>query len=105
MLEISTFMEMQQAGFAWDGLAVMSVLHACQQLGLAQPACRALEYMKNLDDNNNRQRSTAGWHVAGQRPPLTKPDAVAYRLAISACARGNAWQEGIRLLQELQDMG
>jgi len=39
----------------------------------------------------------------GARRPLRGPDAVAYRLVISACARGGQWSDGIRLLQELRD--
>ena len=39
----------------------------------------------------------------GARQPLRGPDAVAYCLVISACARGGQWSDGIRLLQELCD--
>ena len=103
-----------------DGLALMSVFHACQQLGLPSKACDVLEDMKALSSNSSTdkstssnqphrqhwqtQRSTAGWYVAGQRPPLMGPDQVAYQLAISACARGGAWQEGLRLLAELEQV-
>lgn len=96
--------EMRMAGWEWDGLALTSILQACQQLGLAQRALDTLQRMKLLVDGSisTRYRHTAGWERAGQRPPLTGPDAVAYRLAISACARGGAWRDGIRLLDELE---
>jgi len=91
--------EMQDSGYALDGLALTSVLHACQQLGKAS---LALEYLQRMKSMNTPwyERQTAGWERAGTRQPLSGPDAVAYRLAISACARGGAWQDAIRLLHE-----
>ena len=50
-----------------------------------------------------QERKTAGWKRMGARRPLRGPDAVAYHLVISACARGGQWSDGIRLLQELRD--
>jgi len=38
------------------------------------------------------------------REPLQGPDAVAYHLVISACARGGQWYNGIRLLEELRQI-
>lgn len=91
--------EMQDAGYALDGLALTSVLHACQQLGKAS---LALEYLQQMKSTATPwyERQTAGWERVGMRQPLSGPDAVAYRLAISACARGGAWQDAIRLLHE-----
>jgi pentatricopeptide repeat protein len=83
-----------------DGMALTSILHACQRLGLAQQAVYYLQEMKNLAHSHPVERSTAGWQVAGHRPALLGPDAVAYLLAISASARGGAWTQGIELLEE-----
>lgn len=105
-----------------DALAITSCLHACQQLGLAQEAMQYLNLMKEMEAStpirtrylndtfseasdkgrkspyNNRK--TFGWQRSGAKKPLQGPDEVAYRLAISACARGREWKEGIRLLNE-----
>jgi pentatricopeptide repeat domain-containing protein 1 len=91
--------DMQACGLQMDGMAITSALHACQQLGLAEEAVQYLELMKTVDQRDNRH--TAGRERIGSRQLLQGPDAVAYRLAVSACARGGAWQEGIRLLDEL----
>lgn len=88
---------MKDAGLAPDGIALTSILHACQQLGRGQEAAAYLEQMK---DCAQPERWTAGWKYAGSKQPLQGPDAVAYRLAISACARGGDWREGIRLLDD-----
>ena len=84
----------------FDGLAVTSCLHACQQLGLAEEAVRYLNVMKTLPASI---QSTARFERSDARQPLNRPDAVAYRLAISACARGGAWKDGIRLLEEYKN--
>lgn len=89
--------EMTKKNLGLDGLAVTSCLHACQQLGLADEALRYLEIMKSLPDVVEQ---TARLERSGARKPLCGPDAVAYRLAISACARGGAWKDGIQLLEE-----
>ncbi len=42
----------------------------------------------------------------GAKQALRGPDGVAYRLAISACARapgGHRWRDGIRLLNEMRE--
>lgn len=101
-LVVEQAQHMHQQGFAWDGLAFSSVLHACQQLGWWQLALEYLQQMKTAD--TYYQRQTAGWDIAGNKQPLQGPDAVAYRLVISACARGGAWQEGIRVLDEYCDL-
>ena len=52
-------------------------------------------------------RTTNGRHRKGAKQALRGPDGVAYRLAISACARapgGQRWQDGIRLLREMKDV-
>lgn len=89
--------EMTESGLELDGLSITSCLHACQQLGLADEAIRYLDTMKSLSQSN--KQTTRHQRYDG-RKPLSGPDAVAYRLAISACARGGAWREGIRLLEE-----
>jgi pentatricopeptide repeat protein len=94
---------------AMDGLALTSALHACQQLGLAQEALQYLQLMKVQQEEHShggdsQKKKTFGWQRQGVKQPLRGPDAVAYRLAISACARGGAWEEGIQLLEELRLM-
>lgn len=76
---------MQKEGFELDVRALSSCLHACQQLGRAEQALQLLEQMKALPTDKTQV-----------------PDAVAYRLAISACARGGKLLEGLRLLEELE---
>jgi pentatricopeptide repeat domain-containing protein 1 len=102
-----------------DGLAIMSCLHACAQLGKASEALYYLQLLKDLqqqkqqqqqqqqrnnykntNDNYNKNNNGTTDTVQMGRPPLLGPDAVAYHVAISACARGGAWQDGIRLLEE-----
>ena len=95
-----------------DGMAITSALKACQQLGYASMAMYYLNRMKLLMNHNNTSAdgttqqsnslapTTSGRERIGSKQPLQGPDAVAYRLAISACARGGAWQDGIRLLNE-----
>eukprot|EP00978_Attheya_sp_CCMP212_P023673 scaffold72985_cov52-Attheya_sp.AAC.4 len=114
-----------------DGMAITSALHACQRLGMADEAIFYLNLMKGLasnDDNNDAtsnnnnntntnassrngwekkrtQSLTQGRERKGGRQPLKGPDAVAYRLAISACARtprGERWIDAIRLLDEMR---
>jgi len=88
---------MKERGVPLDGLSVMTCLHACAELGLAYEGLRYLDMMKSVKEV---AQHTARYQRYGARKPLMGPDAVAYRCAISACARGGAWQEGIRLLQE-----
>jgi pentatricopeptide repeat protein len=92
--------QMEQRGFELDVLALTSALKACQQLGLAKEAVQYLDVMKTK--GNSYTRKTSGWKRMGVKQPLQGPDPVAYRLAISACARGGAWQEGIRLLEDFE---
>lgn len=108
----------EEYGVRLDGMALTSALKACQQLGLADEALEYLDRMKHLGDvnnmdnrasNGNRRSSssqtTRGRQWKGAKQPLRGPDGVAYRLAISACARapcGHRWQDGIRLLQEMR---
>lgn len=92
-------------GVRLDGMALTSALHACQQLGLAEEALEYLELMKQLGDDDDNSQITRGRQRMGAKQPLHGPDAVAYRLAISACARapgGHRWQDGIRLLNEMR---
>ena len=91
-------------GVKLDGMALTSALHACQQLGLAEEALSYLELMKQLGDDDTP--ITRGRQRLGAKQPLRGPDGVAYRLAISACARapgGHRWQDGIRLLNEMRE--
>jgi pentatricopeptide repeat protein len=90
---------MQARNLELDGLSVTSCLHACQQLGLADEALGYLHMMKFVAAPS---RQTFGLKRSGARKPLLGPDGVAYRLAISACARGGAWEEGIRLLDDFE---
>jgi pentatricopeptide repeat domain-containing protein 1 len=90
---------MQDRNLELDGLAVTSCLHACQQLGLAD---EALEYLHAMKFVAPPSRQTFGLKRYGAKKPLQGPDDVAYRLAISACARGGAWEEGIRLLDNFE---
>jgi pentatricopeptide repeat protein len=94
---------MREHGLELDGISVTSCLHACQQLGLADEALQYLRAMKSIIDHpTSAKPQTARLQREGARKPLCGPDAVAYRLAISACARGGSWREGIRLLDEYQ---
>jgi len=88
---------MRDRGLPLDGLSVMTCLHACAELGLAYEALRYLNLMKSVKEVTPQ---TAGYLRHGAKKPLMGPDAVAYRCAISACARGGAWREGIELLEE-----
>jgi len=88
---------MNEKSLELDGLAVTSCLHACQQLGLAEEAMRYLNLMKSLPDPCE---TTERYRRVGAKKPLIGPDSVAYRLTISACARGGAWREGISILEE-----
>ena len=102
-------------GVPLDGIALTSVLHACQQLGLADEAIECLETMKKLtDDEKNRynvesngiveERRTNGRMRKGVKPVLRGPDGVSYRLAISACARSpGRWRDGLRLLDDMRE--
>ncbi|KAL7549434.1 hypothetical protein ACHAWF_012701 [Thalassiosira exigua] len=107
-------------GVALDGVGLTSALHACQRLGLADEALGYLDRMKRLgdgeDDGGDEGGDDEGETKRGaekrrnrrrRRTPLRGPDGVAYRLAISACARsphGHRWRDGIRLLDEMRDV-
>lgn len=93
---------MEEKGLDFDTLALTSVLKACQQLGLAKEALYYLELMRAKATSDPYARKTSGWDRKGAKQPLRGPDAVAYRLAISACARGGDWKEGIRLLKDFE---
>ena len=98
VLEYAYFMESHDIPL--DGMAYTSALHACQQLSLGNAALEFLENMKHM--TVSQRRATLGRHRAGSRQALRGPDAVAYKLAISACARGRQWQDGIRVLKEYE---
>jgi pentatricopeptide repeat domain-containing protein 1 len=92
---------MRNFGVEIDGIAITSCLHACQQLGLADEALYYLDKMKSVHPVAPK---TARLQRSGARTPLDGPDEVAYRLAISACARGGAWKEGIGLLKDFKNV-
>jgi len=97
-----------------DGIALTSALKACQQLGLGYDAVRYLNKMKQLSiskkqsppvhSSNNDNYIKNDDHEYKGRRPLYGPDEVAYRLAISACARASLWKQGIRFLREMQSV-
>ena len=104
-------------GTGLDGMALTSAMHACQQLGLADEALHYLEAMKGLGERDGdggiatssgptSARNTNGRKREGARQALRGPDGVAYRLAISACARSpdGRWRDGIRLLDEMDEL-
>eukprot|EP00804_Cyclotella_cryptica_P010999 CCRYP_017491-RB/>CCRYP_017491-RB protein AED:0.04 eAED:0.04 QI:345/1/1/1/0.66/0.5/4/866/1015 len=109
----------KEYGVVLDGMALTSVLHACQQLGLADEALEYLELMKHLGDKDHEEtngggndssgggiaeRRTNGRMRKGAKQALRGPDGVAYRLAISACSRcPGRWQDGLRLLNEMRE--
>eukprot|EP00546_Thalassionema_frauenfeldii_P019783 CAMPEP_0178903362 /NCGR_PEP_ID=MMETSP0786-20121207/5115_1 /TAXON_ID=186022 /ORGANISM="Thalassionema frauenfeldii, Strain CCMP 1798" /LENGTH=660 /DNA_ID=CAMNT_0020574725 /DNA_START=191 /DNA_END=2173 /DNA_ORIENTATION=+ len=93
-----------QNAMTMDGMTLTSALHACQQLGYADEALMYLSKMKQLKlGSPSEKRKTAGRERLGARRALQGPDGVAYRLAISACARGGNWQQGIELLEEMPE--
>lgn len=100
VLEYASAMEEKFLDF--DILALTSVLKACQQLCLAKEALYYLDVMKTKAASHTFARKTSGWKRKGAKQPLQGPDAVAYRLAISACARGGAWKDGINLLEDFE---
>ena len=99
-----------------DGVSLSSALKACQQLGLADEALEYLNQMKKLRTNSSgkEQAGDGSYNDYRRRKPLQGPDDVAYRLAISACARsksnignGNSntnYLDGIRLLREMEEV-
>jgi pentatricopeptide repeat domain-containing protein 1 len=91
---------MQERGLPLDARSIMSCLHACSELGLAYEALKYLDTMKSAKSS---PQQTAGLQRSGARKPLLGPDEIAYRCAISACARGGAWREGIQLLEEYKN--
>jgi len=92
---------MQERELPLDARSVMSCLHACAELGLAYEALRYLDIMKTAKSS---PQQTAGLQRYGARKPLLGPDEIAYRCAITACARGGAWREGIQLLEECKNV-
>jgi pentatricopeptide repeat protein len=100
-------------------------------LGLADDALHYLDLMKKLDSRSDdnaddteatdtdtkdeeghtgeanvetrtRTRVTRGRERDGAKQDLKGPDAVAYGLAIEACARAGRWREGLDLLQDMK---
>ncbi len=80
-----------------DVMSLSSALKACQQLGLADEALQYLNQMKelkNYDEMNNsnvnnvkHKENRTRSNRKHERKSYQGPDDVAYRLAISACAR------------------
>ncbi len=142
------FQQEQHMKYQLDGVSISSALKACQQLGLADDALKYLNQMKQLSTNSGSGTTTyvdrGKIHLPvaesdfnendksnelnyGRRKPLQAPDDVAYRLAISACARSgyihsqsdtneynddnniassssSRWIDGIRLLREMEEV-
>jgi pentatricopeptide repeat protein len=70
-------------------------------------AVGSIEQQKSRGGRGSGDRKTNGRQRKGARQPLRGPDGVAYKLAISACARsqgGHRWQDGIRLLREMKSI-
>lgn len=106
----------KEYGVRLDGIALTSALHACQQLGLADEALEYLNLMKQLgsaaEDGGNSvsnsggvsARRTNGRMRKGAKQALRGPDGVAYRLAISACARSpGRYHDCLRLLDDMRE--
>ena len=106
----------KEYGLVLDGIALTSALHACQQLGLADEALEYLDLMKQLggdikDGESNESngdgvslRRTNGRMRKGAKQALRGPDGVAYRLAISACARSSGrYHDCVRLLDDMRE--
>ena len=119
------------------GVSLSSALKACQQLGYADDALEYLNQMKELSNSSNIGESNTNGNASGntnsngssntnghhhynhhRRKPLQGPDDVAYRLAISACARSGyinntngdntsrppRWIAWIKLLREMEQV-
>ncbi|CAB9499881.1 Pentatricopeptide repeat-containing protein [Seminavis robusta] len=100
--------QMEAKGLTLDVLALTSALKACQQLAKAKQALHYLDVMKQQQQKATSTsyyftRKTSGRKRKGAKQALLGPDPVAYRLAISACARGGAWKEGIGLLNDFEE--
>jgi pentatricopeptide repeat protein len=98
VLQLSKRMETLRSDLEMDGMGISSALHACQQLGYGRDALNYIKKMKQLKKQNVVRRDR-GNH---RRKALSGPDDVAYRLAISACARGGLIQEALDLLNAME---
>lgn len=98
VLQLSNRMETLRSDLEMDGMGISSALHACQQLGYGRDALEYLKKMKQLKLHKN-VRKDRGNH---RRKALKGPDDVAYRLAISACARGGLIHEALDLLDIME---
>eukprot|EP00979_Chaetoceros_neogracilis_P014849 scaffold4944_cov232-Chaetoceros_neogracile.AAC.2 len=98
VLELSKRMETERPDLTMDGIAISSALHACQQLSYGHDALEFLGKMKQLNTQcqNHRERDNR------RRKALKGPDDVAFRLAISACARGGLIEEALELLRNME---
>lgn len=102
VLELSKLMENEREDLAMDGMSISSALHACQNLGYGRDALLYLDKMSELGKEGDSQRGREN----RRRKALKGPDDVAYRLTISACARGGLIDEAIDLLQKMEkDLG
>lgn len=102
VLELSKLMEIERDDLTMDGMSISSALHACQNLGYGRDALIYLDKMKELGKYHNNERNRSN----RRRKALKGPDDVAYRLTISACARGGMIEEAISLLTEMEtEMG
>jgi len=104
---------MEEQNLEMDGIAITTVLKACQKLSWANGALRYIQKFKDLESkssefstngkNNYMKRKTKGKQRSGTRAPLTGPDDVAYCLAISACSRVGRVKDAIMLLRDMGD--
>lgn len=99
VLELSRVMEAEREDLEMDGISISSALHACQQLGYGHDALNYFKKMKELGNGGDGQRNRGN----RRRKALKGPDDVAYRLTISACARGGLVHEAIDILREMKE--
>ena len=91
-----------------DGIGLCSALHASQQLGNAQAAIEYFEKLKRISsssesNNNHNKQGRYNKKRRKNQPFLHGPDAIAYHMIISACAKSKqSWSESIRYLREMK---
>ncbi len=86
-----------------DGIGLCSALHASQQLGNAQAAIEYFERLKRVS-SESKDKKQRKYNKRGKNQPFSHgPDAIAYHMIISACAKSKqSWSESIRYLREMK---